>query len=254
MAQEHRTVETLQQRHGELLECVGQNDDLREGSKLVEKLLAAGQRAQRGNHGLNVGELQPVPIEQRQAATHKLVVVRLVAGRAAQFGNARLFGDGNPDLRHDHAFEVERDDGLLRFHGAAVFQEGPNVSSERHSGLTGANEFIAGTISGILTTNLKSEFRIPNSEAREKPELRIPKARILYGLWCSAFGFRISFGFRASEFGFRGHSLMCPALASDAHRLARHLGSGQSRCLWRNLKVPWPLIVCGPLKNSISAR
>lgn len=31
-------------------------------------------------------------------------------------------------------------------------------------------------------------------------------------------------------------------------------GSGHLRCWWRNLKVPMPLMVCGPLKNSIWAR
>src|SRR5436309_14974972 len=48
----------------------------------------------------------------------------------------------------------------------------------------------------------EAEFRIPNSEARKKAEFRIPKAQTTDGLSSSDFGLRISFGFRASDFGF----------------------------------------------------
>src|SRR5437867_5791492 len=54
-----------------------------------------------------------------------------------------------------------------------------------------------------LSPHLEAEIRNPKSEARKKPEFRNPKARISDGLPSSAFGLRISFGFRASEFGFQ---------------------------------------------------
>src|SRR5438093_561749 len=37
-------------------------------------------------------------------------------------------------------------------------------------------------------------------------------------------------------------------------RITLYLVSGQIRCLWRNWKLPTPLMVCGPLKNSMAVR
>ena len=37
-------------------------------------------------------------------------------------------------------------------------------------------------------------------------------------------------------------------------RVARYGGLGQFKCFSKNSKVPAPLIVCGPLKNSMAAR
>src|SRR5436309_10761588 len=47
------------------------------------------------------------------------------------------------------------------------------------------------------------ETRVPNSESRKKSEFRNPMAHIADGPQPSAFELRISFGFRASEFGFQ---------------------------------------------------
>ena len=52
---------------------------------------------------------QPVAVEQLEPAAHQHVVVRLVAGRAAQLVDAGALGDGDPDLRQQHALDVERD-------------------------------------------------------------------------------------------------------------------------------------------------
>ena len=37
-------------------------------------------------------------------------------------------------------------------------------------------------------------------------------------------------------------------------RLARYRDFGQFKCFSKNSKVPTPLIVCGPLKNSMAVR
>ena len=71
------------------------------------------------------------------------------------------------------------------------------------------------------------EFRITNSEAREKPEFRIPKANITNQLEFSAFGLRISFGFRASDFEFAVQlsSARIPSFCRDS----RHSTLGSMR-------------------------
>jgi len=42
--------------------------------------------------------------------------------------------------------------------------------------------------------------------------------------------------------------------AVQIFRVARYGGLGQFKCFSKNSKVPTPLIVCGPLKNSMAAR
>ena len=42
--------------------------------------------------------VEAVPVEQLEPAAHQDVVVGLVAGRAAQLGDAGALGDGDPDL------------------------------------------------------------------------------------------------------------------------------------------------------------
>src|SRR5690606_9292372 len=56
---------------------------------------------------------------------HQLVVIRFVAGGTAQRRDARALGHGDPDLRREHAFHVERDEGL--FHTCRDDGGGPCV-------------------------------------------------------------------------------------------------------------------------------
>jgi len=51
-----------------------------------------------------------VLVENGKPPQHELVIIRLVAGGAAQFRDAGLFGDRNPDFRRQHAFHVQSDD------------------------------------------------------------------------------------------------------------------------------------------------
>jgi hypothetical protein len=59
-------------------------------------------------------------LEQSDAKAHQLVVVRLVACRARELGHADPFGKLDPDLGHEHAFEVETD----HLHGAGSGRDG----------------------------------------------------------------------------------------------------------------------------------
>ena len=118
VTQEGRPIELAEQGSGELLERVGQDDDLHERTQFVQELLRAGQGPQRADDTLNVRQLQSVLVQDGQAPAHELVVIRLIARGAAQFRDARLLGHGNPDLRRQHAFHVQGDDRLL--HGRAV--------------------------------------------------------------------------------------------------------------------------------------
>ena len=118
VAQERRPVELAEQGRGELLERVGQDHDLNEGTQLVQELPGAGQGPQFSDASLNVRQLQPVLVQQRQAAAHELVVVRLIARGPAQLRNARLFGHGDPDFGRQNALHVQGHDRLL--HGLRV--------------------------------------------------------------------------------------------------------------------------------------
>jgi len=62
---------------------------------------------------LDFRESDPVTIEDGDAVEHQFVVVRFVARRAAQCGDAGALGDGDPDFRREDAFHVEGDDTLL---------------------------------------------------------------------------------------------------------------------------------------------
>ena len=99
-----------EQGSGELLKRVGKDDDLHERAQFIQKFPAAGQRPQRANDLLDVGQLQAVLVQDGEASAHELVIIRLVARGAAQFRDAGLFGDGNPDFRRQHALHVQGDD------------------------------------------------------------------------------------------------------------------------------------------------
>src|SRR5208283_2479636 len=67
---------------------------------------------------LDVGKFEAVLVEDFEAAEHQFVVIWLVAGGAAEFGNVGSFGDGNPDFRHENAFQIQNDNAL--FHSVIV--------------------------------------------------------------------------------------------------------------------------------------
>lgn len=120
VAEQRGPVEGFHQGLCELLERVREDDDLGDAPKFIKKFLSAGQRLESANDVLNVGECDAVTVENLDAITHEFVVVRFIPGGPTQFGNFRLLGDGNPDFRSEHPFQVQRHNGL--FHGCGVFQ------------------------------------------------------------------------------------------------------------------------------------
>ena len=78
------------------------------------------------------------------------------------------------------------------------------------------------------------ETRVPNSESRKKSEFRNPMAHIADGPQPSAFELRISFGFRASEFGFQvqgfnARRMELPGLTRSRSAPPGHWSTGQSK-------------------------
>jgi len=48
--------------------------------------------------------------QQLEAELHQLVVIRLVAGGALEFGNAGTLGKFDPDFRNQNAFKIKTND------------------------------------------------------------------------------------------------------------------------------------------------
>ena len=95
---------------GEFVESVGEDDDLVVLAQLVEESAGAFHRPHFADHLLDVRQAQLVLAQQVEAEAHQLVVVRLVAGGAHQFGNARALGKFDPDFGDEYPFEVKTDD------------------------------------------------------------------------------------------------------------------------------------------------
>ncbi len=113
MAEDGRHAQLAHQGGGELLEGVAEDDHLGESAQVVEEVLGSLHRDKTADHIGDQAHRQAVVVEEGQAPLHQHVVVRLVARCAAQLGDTGAFGHRDPDLRHQHPFEVEGDDGLL---------------------------------------------------------------------------------------------------------------------------------------------
>ena len=113
MAKERRPLELPEQRLGEFLEGIRQNDCLREGAQGAQEIERALQRAQGADDTLDVSQLQAALVENVEPEFHEFVVIRFVARGAAQFRDAGLLGNRNPDFRRQHALHVQGHDGLL---------------------------------------------------------------------------------------------------------------------------------------------
>src|ERR1035441_9497129 len=80
---------------GKFFKGVGEDDDLGEGAEPAQEIERAVQRFQGGDGVLDVGQFEAVLVEDLEAAEHEFVVVRLVAGGAAEFGDVGFRGNGN---------------------------------------------------------------------------------------------------------------------------------------------------------------
>lgn len=112
MAEQRGHTEVLHEGSAELLEGVGEDEDLGDFTETGEELHGTGEWFECGDDTLDPGHRQAVGIEDLEPATHEDVVVGLVTGGSAEFGNSRRFGDGDPDLGNQDSFEVEGDDVL----------------------------------------------------------------------------------------------------------------------------------------------
>jgi hypothetical protein len=95
---------------GEFVESVGENDDLIILTQLVDKGTSARHRAHFGDHLLDIRQAELVLAQDVQAVGHQLVVIRFVACRALQFGNAGTFGKFDPDFRNQNTFKIKTND------------------------------------------------------------------------------------------------------------------------------------------------
>ncbi len=113
VAEERGPAHLLDERLGELLERVREDDDLGPAAQLVEKVEGARQERQTGDHGLDLRKRDAVSIHDPDTVKHELVVVGFVARGATQLGNTGALGDGDPDFRREDALHVQGDDTLL---------------------------------------------------------------------------------------------------------------------------------------------
>ena len=107
VAEQRRPAELLHEGLGELLEGIGDDDDLGEAAQLVQECAGAGYGVDLRDGRLHIGQAQPVLGQNIEAPLHELVVVGLVAGGALKLGDAGFLGEGDPDFGNQHAFQIE---------------------------------------------------------------------------------------------------------------------------------------------------
>ena len=84
------------------------NDDhLGLRAQVVQELLGAGNGLDVGDDFLDLRQAHAVTAQHVQAELHELVVVGLIARGAHQVGDACLLRERDPDLRCQHAFQVQ---------------------------------------------------------------------------------------------------------------------------------------------------
>lgn len=115
VAEERRPVELADERDGELLEGVGEDDELDAAAEGVEEIDGAGERGKGADDLLDFGEGDAVAIEDIDTVAHQLVVIGFVTRGAAELGDAGAFGDGDPDFGREDALHVEGDDALFHW-------------------------------------------------------------------------------------------------------------------------------------------
>ena len=94
-------------RLGELLEGVAEDHRLSLCPQCVQKRFGAGHGVDLCNHILNFLQPQPMLLQNAQPPAHQLVIIRLVAGGAAQLRDAALLGKGDPYLGDKYSLHVK---------------------------------------------------------------------------------------------------------------------------------------------------
>ena len=107
IAEDGGHAELLHKRHCELLKGIAENDDLGERAELVKKLARAGHNVNTLDDLLYLGQTETVLAQDVKAVFHQLIVIGLVAGGAAQLGNAACIGKGDPYLGDKYPLHVK---------------------------------------------------------------------------------------------------------------------------------------------------
>ena len=122
IAEERRKSQLAHQRMGELIERIGQDNRLTSFAEPGDKVDGAFQWTHLVDDTLDIVKGELVLIQDSQAPCHQGIVIRHLAGGDFQFLDAGLQCNVDPDLRHQHAFEVQADDdGFLHAHVSCEF-------------------------------------------------------------------------------------------------------------------------------------
>ena len=87
----------------------GKQQHLRLGAEGVEEFARAGKGVDRGDDLLDLAQAEAVLLQDAEAPAHELVVVGLVARRAAELGNAARLRERDPDFGHEDALDIQAD-------------------------------------------------------------------------------------------------------------------------------------------------
>jgi hypothetical protein len=120
----------------------------------TQALQRAVERLHGADHRLDVRQPEPVLVEDCEAPAHQLVVVGLVARRAAQRRDARALGDVDPDLGHENALQVEACDhvaGPKRRPSAVTTWRGASLAALRAEFLEPLAGFVRSSCSCVGT-------------------------------------------------------------------------------------------------------
>ena len=107
--EKRRPAHLAHQRATEDVEGVGDDYHLGGFAKPVQKIHRAGEGLYRVDHSDHLVKRQPVPAQEVDAEAHQLVEVGFVARGAAEFGDADLVGEGDPDFGDENALHVKAD-------------------------------------------------------------------------------------------------------------------------------------------------
>ena len=109
VAEQSRIAELLHERHRELSKGVTDDDDLGDFSQLIKKFLSSRQRIDLLDRSLDFPKTEPMLFQYAESPLHELVIVRLIAGRAAKFGDSAGLRKRDPDLRNQYTFHIKAD-------------------------------------------------------------------------------------------------------------------------------------------------
>ena len=107
MAQQRGETELGHQRHGELIESVGENHHLEALTQPIEEFTRTRQRVQLTDNFLNLRKTVAVLVENLQALGHQHVVIRNIPCGRLELFDAGFFGECDPDFRNQYSFKVK---------------------------------------------------------------------------------------------------------------------------------------------------